>query len=70
MAVTSRSILGDIVTAYEITPSGNDLGPEPAERDDETVTVIFERLMQESQRLTNTIKSERQANSNSVEKRS
>jgi hypothetical protein len=55
--VTSRSILGHIVTAYEITPNGNDSDPQPAERDDETVRQLYERLLKESQRLADTIKS-------------
>jgi hypothetical protein len=61
MAVTSRSILSDIVTAYEITPGRDANALKPAELDEKTVGQLFERLMEESRNLTEAIKSEKAA---------
>jgi hypothetical protein len=55
--VSKRSILGAIVTAYEITPNRAGSGPKPAERDDETVRQLYELLLEESNSLANSIKS-------------
>ncbi len=56
MAVIRRQVLGDVVTAYQVTTNRSDSNRKPAEPDDETVRYLFERLMDESKKLAEAIK--------------
>jgi hypothetical protein len=55
--VNTWSILGNAVTAYEITPNSGTADPNPAERDNELANRIYERLAEESRKLAISIKS-------------
>jgi hypothetical protein len=52
--VTRRQILGDVVTAFEVTPGISHL--QPAEVDGETVSYLYKQLLKESDKLANSIK--------------
>jgi hypothetical protein len=56
--VTSRQILGDTVTAYEIKPNSVGKQPEPAQVDEEVVRQIYKKLVQASEKLTEAMRSQ------------
>jgi hypothetical protein len=65
MAVTRRQVLGDVVTAYEVSPDDPGLSNSDhqlARPDKQTADALFDRMMQESQRLAEEIKLEKTAN--------
>ncbi len=65
MAVTRRQVLGDVVTAYEVSPDAPEFsssGLELAQPDEKTANALFERMMQESKRLAEEIKLEKTSN--------
>lgn len=56
MGIIRRPVLGDVVTAFEVTRDAPDSDQEPAELNDETVRYLYDRLMNESAKLSQTIK--------------
>jgi hypothetical protein len=58
MAVLRRQVLGEVVTGYEVNVNGGNSEQRPAELNDETVRYLYERLMDESDRLASSSQSE------------
>jgi len=61
MAITRRQVLGDVVTAYEVYPNDPEHCNQEqgfAQPDEETTRSLFERMMQESERLAKEIQLE------------